>query len=628
MHRRSQPLVAATLLLILATFGSFASARRTTYAPAVSPPAAYAHQARVPSDDDPFTDNDALVEQAERESDLGEFTNDTSSAEVIPAQLRSRRALLADRAQLRAAGDAAGVARLNSVLAAEAFERAASVTTRWLDRRDGPTGLFPHTLKPDGRTWTYGDAGSDLYPFLGIATAYLLPDRYDEILATLAAERELTPGFPKDISLDTLQPVDQEPEKAMLGVVEYAKDGLLPLMEALGPDPWQYRLREIMDAVIIAAETPTPAGPIPSPAAEVNGSALQALARLTWATEDPRYRQMGRQIAAAYLDHALPTTEHIPPHRWDFMANEPIGPRRFYLGDHGNEIVAGLVEWHRVETRLGLPEASAHSRAINKMLDRLLEKGRTPEGLWYGLIDVPSGKVRDKDLSDNWGYLGQAYLDQAASERASPDGDLAAADRYQQAAATMLSAVTAVDFYEWEEGTMDGYADTLESALYLLRYLDDPAAAEWVDEQVAVLYGFQQDDGSVTDENIDGNFVRTVLLYGLSLTRGARLEPWAPTVALGAAPDGSCLAVHLHAEAPWHGKLLFDLPRHRQNVHLAEDYPRLNQWPEWWSVEPDQQYTVTFQDGTLLELDGSALGEGLSVSLVPGLAYEVQVCPH
>jgi hypothetical protein len=413
----------------------------------------------------------------------------------------------------------------------------------------------------------------------------------------------------------------------MLGVVEYAKDGLLPLLEAVGPDPWLRRLREIMDDVIAESSVRTPGGPIPSPAAEVNGSALQALARLTWVSDDPRYLQMGRTIAAAYLEHALPTTEYIPPHRWDFMENEPIGPRRFYLGDHGNEVVAGLVEWHRVETRLGLPETAAHRVAINKMLDRLLQKGRTPQGLWYEIIDVPSGKVRDKDLSDNWGYLGQAYLDQAAAERTSPSGDLASAARFEQAAATMLRAVTTVDFYAWESGTMDGYADTLESALYLLRYIDDPTAADWVDEQVAVLYGYQHDDGSVTDENIDGNFIRTVLLYGLSQTRGTRLEPWSPTVALGAVPDGPCLRVHLHAEDLWRGQVVFDSPRHIQNVGLTTDYPRLNQWPEWWTVDPARRYAVTMSDGTLINLEGGSLAAGLPISLAPNLATSLRVCP-
>lgn len=593
-----------------------------------SPPVAFAQSPKQDNDnEDPFTANPLLVEQAEGENDLAEFVNDAAGSTVIPQQLRTRRALLAQRAQYRTVGEVYGMASLNSVLAAEAFERAASVTTRWLDRRDRPTGLFPHTLKPDGRVWSYGDAGSDLYPFLGIATRHLLPGRYDEILGTLAAERSLTQGFPADVDLDTLLPVDGEPEKAMLNVVEYAKDGLLPLLEMLGPDPWLLRLGEVMDAVIVASDVPTPAGKIPSPAAEVNGSALQALARLTWATNDPRYLQMGRQIAIAYLDHALPTTEYIPPHRWNFMENEPIGPRRFFLGDHGNEVVAGLVEWHRVETQFGLPEAAAHRIAINKMLDRLLQKGRSPEGLWYSIIDVPSGKARDREFNDNWGYLGQAYLDQARSERAMPDADLELAARFEQAAATTLRAVTTVDYFRWEHGDMDGYADTLESAIYLLRYIDDPIAAAWIDEQIAVLYGFQHDDGSVTDENIDGNFVRTTMLYGLSMTRGVRLEPWTPGVALGAQADAACLSLHLHAEETWHGEIVFDAPRHRLHVGLAEDYPRLNQWPQWWTAEPDERYAVAMPEGTHINTVGSRLAAGISISLAPNTAYQLRVCP-
>jgi hypothetical protein len=579
-------------------------------------------------DQDPdYGRSPALVDQAQRTEDLSTYTNDDSSGRVIPVRLRDRRALLAERAHLRASGNLDDVARLNSTLASEAFERTATVTTRWLDRRDASSGLFPHTLHPDGRVWSYGDVGSDLFPFLGIATWLLLPSRYDEILATLAAERRLTTGFPRDVSLDTRQPVEQEPEKAMLGVVEYAKDGLLPLIEQTGPDPWLPRLHEIMSQVIDASEVATASGPIPSNAAEVNGSALQALARLTWVSSDPRYVAMGRRIASAYLDHALPTTEYLPPHRWDFVENEPIGPRRFFLGDHGNEIVSGLVEWHRVETRVGLPEQPAHAQAVERMLDRLLQKGRAPNGLWYELIDVPTGRVRDRDLTDNWGYLGQAYLAHAATLRLQPNGDREAASRYEEAAARMLRAVTAVDFYAWESGDMDGYADTLESAMYLLRYLNNREAADWVDEQIGVLYGFQHADGSITDENIDGNFVRTVMLYGLSLTGGTHLEPWTPTVALGAVVDGACLRVHLHTETPWSGRLVFDRPRHREHLHLTTDYPRLNQWPEWWVAEPGRAYTVTRPNGAASSVDGAELARGLPMTLMPGTSTQLRVCP-
>jgi hypothetical protein len=118
------------------------------------------------------------------------------------------------------------------------------------------------------------------------------------------------------------------------------------------------------------------------------------------------------------------------------------------------------------------------------------------------------------------------------------------------------------------------------------------------------------------------------MLYGLSLTRGARLEPWSPTVALGAAVDGDCLRVHLHGEDVWRGTLLLDAPRHARNVGLPVDYPRLNQWPEWWTVDPVRRYAVTMTDGTLIDLDGEHLATGLPVSLAPNVAAVLKVCPR
>jgi hypothetical protein len=523
---------------------------------------------------------------------------------------------------------AASEARGNALLASEAFRRAARATERWLNRRDARTGLFPHTLRGDRDQWTYGDVGSDLYPFLAIATRLLLPDRTPEIMAVLAAERATSSGLPRDVDLKTGQLIRREAEKEMLAAVEYAKDGLLPLVELLGPEPWLPRLREVTDAALAASSTPTRHGTIPADSTEVNGSTLQVLARLYWLTRDPAYLQMGRKIAAAYLDDALPDTGYLPIHRWDFVDDEPIGPRRFYLGDHGAEIVSGLVEWHRVEVLSAAPEAATHRRAIRKMLDRLLETGRTPEGLWYEAVEFPSGRVRDREVSDNWGYLGQAYLDHAAIERSESDGDPQAAARYELAAAGLLRSVTAFRAHRWEDGTMDGYADTLEGAIYLLRYLDVPEAESWADEQIAGLYRFQRADGRVTDENIDGNFIRTVLLYAFAKTHGARMDPWDPNVTIGAARDGDCLHVYVRTESPWAGRIVFDTPRHRAHFRLPADYPRLNQWPEYFAVEAGREYTWTDQAGQEQVYAGEVLGVGLQLSLDAQSAQSIQVCPR
>jgi hypothetical protein len=587
-----------------------------------------------PKDDDDDGDNDngddawpskRLIEQAERVANLDAFANDPSGTIVAPP-FRVRPSLLAARDRAQQFGDIDGLARLNSILSSEAFSRAARVTTRWLDRRDGPTGLFPHTLMPKGRYWSYGDVGSDLYPFLAIGTQQLLPGRVPEILSTLAAERGLTPGFPRDVDLDTLKPVEQGLEKQMLGNVEYAKDGLLPPLELLGPEPWRPRMEQIVFGVLAQSHVRTTTGLIPSDAAEVNGSLLQVLARLSWSSDDSRYVEMGRRIARAYLDDALPKTGDIPPQRWDFISGKPIDEPSLHLGDHGSEIVSGLIEWHRVEVRLNLPERTAHRTAINRMLDRLLQTGRTPDGLWYDKIRLRDGKVEDRGLNDNWGYLGQAYLNQAALLRTAPNQDISRAARYQEAARTMLDAVAGLDYFIWEDGEMDGYADTIESAIYLLHRLDDAETVRWVHEQIAVFYGFQHPDGAVTDENIDGNFVRTALLYGLWLTQGARVEPWSPGVSLGTAVDRDCLQLHLHADTAWTGRLRLDTPRHRQHLGLAEDYPRLNEWPEWWTVEPDREYAVTLPDGQKIQTDGGQLAAGLPLTLTPATEYRIRVC--
>jgi hypothetical protein len=99
-------------------------------------------------------------------------------------------------------------------------------------------------------------------------------------------------------------------------------------------------------------------------------------------------------------------------------------------------------------------------------------------------------------------------------------------------------------------------------------------------------------------------------------------------VALGAAPDGACLRIHLHASDLWRGALRFDQTRHRQHLRLATDYPRLNQWPEWWAVEPERRYAVALPDGTILDVPGSSLVSGLPLTVAPGQAVELQVCPR
>src|SRR5262249_48558180 len=173
---------------------------------------------------------------------------------------------------------------------------------------------------------------------------------------------------------------------------------------------------------------------------------------------------------------ALPKSTWLPPYEWDFMLGESIGRKRFRVSDHGDEVFSGLVEWGVAETFSGRPDAAAHRIGIRRMLDRVLASGRNDDGLWFRVVDIPTGKVTQPGLTDNWGHVSQPYLTQAMIERRVPDGEPDRADRYEAAVHQALVALPRYAYYPWQQGEMDGYADSIESAIYLLSRLPDTDA--------------------------------------------------------------------------------------------------------------------------------------------------------
>ncbi len=573
-----------------------------------------------------------LSAQAAAVADLQWLPAAHAIAMMAPAGTVTRPALAERKHRASARADAALVARLNAVLASESFIRAQRVVERWLDARDPETGLLTNFNGNDGAVgWAYQNTGADLYPHIAIGTRLLIPDRYPEMLAVLEAERRLAPPLPElpdDVLVPGILGAGLPADRRMFGIAEYGKDGLLPLIDRLGPDPWLPRLREIADLILTASATPTRAGTIPAQTSEVNGDVLQLLARTYWMTGDERYLDAASNLGKAYLDGALPKTTWLPPYEWDFMLGESIGRKRFHMSDHGNEVFSGLVEWNVAETFSGRPDAAAHRAGIRRMLDRVLARGRNDDGLWFRVVDIPTGKVTQPGLTDNWGYLLQPYLAQAMIERRVPDGELDRADRYEEAVRQALRALPGYRSYPWQQGEMDGYADSIESAIYLLSCVPDPDAERWVDEQAGVLFGFQHPDGTVEDNYLDGNFVRTALLYSLSLTHGLLPDPWRPDVIVGAAVDGSCLEIAAGAEHEWEGRLRFDRPRWRENVRLPIDYPRLNEWPVGFVVDDSPGWQVLdYETGALSLLERDASGEGIPLHLDSGATVSLRVCP-
>jgi hypothetical protein len=84
-------------------------------------------------------------------------------------------------------------------------------------------------------------------------------------------------------------------------------------------------------------------------------------------------------------------------------------------------------------------------------------------------------------------------------------------------------------------------------------------------------------------------------------------------VALGAVRDGERLLVSLEAPPGWSGRLRFDHARHRRELNFAKNYVRLNEWPEWFTVDENTLYRLTDGAGGEQVRLGSELKDGIAV---------------
>ncbi len=197
----------------------------------------------------------------------------------------------------------AEAAKINSVLASEALNRAEAMLDYWMQQQDPSTRLFPGYVYVDIKFWDYRNVAADLFPFLIIAAHFIDDEAYAKLLETLEKEKSLSQPFalPQTVLLGSGTLIDEGLKEQIFGAAEYIKDGLVPITERLGRGPWLDRMEELMSRIWAVAPVQTSYGAIPSDLAEPNGDLLQGLCRL--------YSATGKKI---YLEWAERTRGCVP----------------------------------------------------------------------------------------------------------------------------------------------------------------------------------------------------------------------------------------------------------------------------------------------------------------------------
>lgn len=466
----------------------------------------------------------------------------------------------------------------NAKLVNEGFNRCTQYVRAWMKYADSSTGLIPRNLKDSKDFWNAWDAAADNYPFMVLTSSILMPEFFkDTALKMLRTEERITSrigklpdtysfmkkGF-KNEMIDTNQMI--------FGAAEYMKDGLIPLTELLGESPWSTRMLDILhDLPKLTRMAKDIRGSWfgNSATVEVNGDLLQVLSRMYWFTGKKEYLDWAVEIADHYLtENSLPT----------------IALDHLRIRDHGCEIISGLCETY-IATSYSMPQKREQWKPlIHKMLDRILEVGRNEDGLFYDEVDPRTGKILATRLADNFGYTLNAYWFISKIDYV---------PAYREAVIKALSSLNEkYRNHDWESGSADGYADAIEGALNLYNRERIESTQHWIDSEIKVLWNFQKKDGMIEGWHGDGNFARTTIMYCLWKTQGITPIEWDADLQLGAVEIPHGVRVYVSHPKGWKGRLKLDTERSKTVMHFPADYPRINQFQQWFTIQDQSMYRI------------------------------------
>lgn len=502
----------------------------------------------------------------------------------------------------------------NAALTHEGFQRCENYKNSWLSYADPKSKLLPRRLNnaEDLDIWNAWDCAADNYPFLVLTSFFTDRGQFQTVMKEmLEDEKRLTArvkslpdtysfskeGFAQDaISMDRI----------IFGSAEYMKDGLMPLTEWLGHSPWSDRMLTMLrdlDEYFDVVDSFQDEDFGKAPQAEVNGELLQVLSRMYWMTGDKRFLEWAVEIGDFFLigdGYPLAHSEYLR------------------MRDHGCELVAGLCELYVTLHYTDKKKKQAYQEPLYRLLDRVLEYGRNEDGFFYNAINPATGEVVDSALADTWGYTLNGYYTVYMVDTV---------EAYKHVVEKVFSNLDKYRNYDWERGSADGYADAIEGAINMYNRAADERVAQWIDSEIKVMWSMQDSSHREGNEQWrgtgiiegwygDGNFARTTIMYNLWKSQGTYVHPYSQALNLGASRRGDTLCLSLISSDTWAGKLHFDRARHSEVMNMPLDWPRINQFPEWFTVASQRRYHIMDESGRLLHvLAGKELHDGVEIEL-------------
>ncbi|MBN2012181.1 hypothetical protein JW960_22825 [candidate division KSB1 bacterium] len=510
-------------------------------------------------------------------------------------------------------------AEKNGQLVNEGIKRCSEYAHAWLAYADSSTGLLPENLVNRTDIWSIHNSAADNYPFL-VLTLWLIDSTLfnGTMINILKTETELTSRvgkLPDGYSFSKRGFADENVnmDRIIFGASEYAKDGLLPVTELLGSSPWSQRMIDLIDGIWANAPIQTKYGLIPSTNIEVNGEQLQLLARVYWMTGDHKYLDWAVRLGDYYL-----LDNHHPTRNFELLR----------LRDHGCEIVDGLCELYAT-VNFALPEKKQqYEKPIHEMLDRILEVGRNEDGMFYNFVNPQTGEIIDSRIADTYGYVYNGFYTVYLIDKE---------NKYRDAVLHALSSLKKYRNFDWEAGSADGFADAIESALNLYNRESLPDVADWIDSEMKIMWSLQdssyresaqqwKNSGIIEGWYGDGNFARTTIMYCFWKTQGVFVSPWKEDVIVGADYKNNELYLSIKSAQAWKGKILFDTQRYKDGMKLPIDFPRINQFPEWYTINPQMQYEVkNVTTNSTRKYKGSDLEKGMFIKLDANISYMLKI---